>query len=62
MTRKRTEMNWLRMETRLREALQNYDTDRVEGRDTSESTIFLIDEIIAEETGRGNSIKNEEGW
>jgi len=50
-------MDWLRMETRLREALRDYQKDIDTGHnDTAKATLLLIDEIIADETQRGNEL------
>lgn len=52
-------MQWLRLETRIREALDGYERDLLasplllEDAATARAALFLIAEIIGEETGRG---------
>jgi hypothetical protein len=54
-------INWLRLENRLRDALENWYQDDPENPENRSSlaTIYLIDEIIANETRRGNAIPDE---
>jgi hypothetical protein len=58
-------INWMRLENRIRKALENYQrdlqdvelrNDAMERLNSCEAALYLIDEIVAEETRRGNSL------
>lgn len=57
-------MDWLRLETRIREALDGYEKDiltfpeLIDSASTARSALYLIAEIIGQETGRGYPMEN----
>ena len=51
-------IDWIHLEVRLRDALRSHRTDEEEGLNTRLATLYLIDEILAQETGRGTELSN----
>jgi uncharacterized protein YbcI len=47
-----------RMEQRIREALRNWEKDDENREESSIATIFLIDEILIQETKGGGELKS----
>jgi|GEM_PF-3286479 len=52
-----SEVNWLRLEQRIRKALQNLKEDRELHLDDAIETLSTISAILGEETGRGYELE-----
>lgn len=55
MSAKRGDMNWLRMESRIRAALRGFR----DGASGADETLARIDSIVASETRRGESLSDD---
>jgi len=51
-------IDWIHLEVRLRDALRSFRTDVRKGASHPFITLHQIDEIVAQETGRGYELNN----